>query len=171
MKVLYLLRHAKSSWKDPTLEDFDRPLNKRGKAAAKTMGRYLGRNKLRPGLVLCSAARRTQETWELVSAKMDGDIAVEIEDGIYLAGREGLFSRLRKVADDVDSVMLIGHNPGMEWLAVDLTGDGDETAYESMRFKFPTAALAVLNFDVERWHDIEPGGGFLQSFILPRDLE
>ena len=68
MKVLYLLRHAKSSWKDPTLEDFDRPLNKRGRSAAKTMGRHLHRNGLRPDLVLCSAARRTQETWTLVSA-------------------------------------------------------------------------------------------------------
>ena len=171
MKVLYLMRHAKSSWKDPSLEDFDRPLNKRGRKAGKAMAKHFRDNGVRPALVLCSAAVRAQETLGCLRDAIGADTPFEIEKGLYHAGREGLLERLRKVKDAVPSVMLVGHNPGMEWLAMDLAGGGDEDAWDSLRVKYPTAALAVLTFEVKRWSDIKPGGGRLTGFVSPRDLE
>jgi phosphohistidine phosphatase len=171
VKVLYLMRHAKSSWKDPSLEDFDRPLNKRGRKAGKAMAAHFQRDKIRPALVLCSAARRAQETLGYLRDAIGADTPFEIEDGLYHAGREGLLARLRKVKDPVPSVMLVGHNPGMEWLAMDLAGGGDKDAWNRLRAKYPTAALAVVTFDVKRWSDVKPGSGRLTGFVCPADLD
>jgi len=164
------MRHAKSSWKDPSLEDFDRPLNKRGRNAGKVMAGYFRNEGIKPDLVLCSSARRAQETLALLRKALGKDTPFELDDDLYHAGREGLLGRLRKVDKSVTSVMLVGHNPGMEWLAVDLAGGGDEDAWERMRGKYPTAALAVLSFDVEHWQDVKSGEGRLTSFVCPRDL-
>ena len=171
MKVLYLLRHAKSSWKDPALDDFDRPLNKRGKQAGKLMGKHLNRDGVRPHLILCSAAERARMTLGLVAGELGGEIPTEIEDDLYMAGPEEMVRRLAHVDDSVASVMMIGHNPGIEHLAVILTGDGDGVSWQRMNEKYPTAALAVLTFDISTWRRIEPGSGTLTAFVCPRDLE
>ena len=115
MSRLYLLRHAKSSWKDASLDDHDRPLAPRGKRASKAIGRYLRDRDVTPELVLCSSAKRARQTLErLGPAGLDA----RIEPELYGAGANTLLARLREVPDEVASVMLIGHNPGMQQLAL-----------------------------------------------------
>jgi phosphohistidine phosphatase len=148
---LYLLRHAKSSWDDPTLADHDRPLAARGRKAAKAIGAYLREHDIEPELVLCSSAARTRETLERVG------LTGRIEDALYGAGASALLARLHEVPDEVASVMLIGHNPGMQQLAFDLAGLDD---------KFPTAALATLACD--GWSDLQRAE--LVDYVKPKDL-
>src|SRR5262245_6241843 len=116
MKHLYLLRHAKSSWKDTSLPDHDRPLAGRGRRAAKAIAGHLREQGIEPELVLCSTARRARETLERIEPAL-GASALCLEDELYAAGAPALLERLRSVPDPVGSVMLIGHNPALEELA------------------------------------------------------
>lgn len=171
MRRLYLLRHAKSSWDDPALDDFERSLNTRGREAARAMGRHMVRAAIRPDVVLCSSALRTRETWNIVGSGMTG-IPVSIEDGIYAAGKGDLLKRLRLLDDHLGSVMVIGHNPGLERLAAALSaGHGDEQAVARMEEKFPTGSLAVLECAIGHWAEIEAGTCSLVEFTRPKDLE
>lgn len=169
MKSVYLLRHAKSSWDDKSLADFDRPLADRGREAAPDMGRYMKSKDLVPDAVLVSGARRATETWDLVQPHL-GQPATRIENNLYMAAPDIVFSWLRQLEDDIDSVLLIGHNPGFEELADRLTGDGKKKALKRMRRKYPTAGLAVLRFPADSWGEIEWGGAFLERFVRPKDL-
>ena len=171
MKILYLLRHAKSSWKDTSLDDFDRPLKKRGRRAGKLMAAYLRDQGISPGLILCSAAKRALQTLRYVHQSMDANIAVEIEEELYHASPKGLLERLARLDDGVDQVMVIGHNPGLEALAANLAGDAEAGSLKRMARKYPTAALAVLKTTVKRWRELGPGGARLEQFVCPRDLE
>jgi phosphohistidine phosphatase len=152
---LYLLRHAKSSWSDPELADHDRPLAPRGRRAAKAIGRYLREQRIEPALVLCSSATRARETLERVGLP---DALVEPE--LYGAGASVLLARLRQVPEDPPSVMLIGHNPGMEDLVRLLAGEAPD--------KFPTAALATLA--ISNWASLDRGTAELVDFVRPKDL-
>jgi phosphohistidine phosphatase len=160
-KRLFLLRHAKSSWNDPSLADYDRPLTPRGRKAAKRIGAYLRREQVRVTLVLCSSARRARETLDLVA--QPGEIQIERE--LYGASADELLERLRRVSDEVDAVMLIGHQPAIGELAVRLVGGGSELAER----KFPTAALATLTF-TGPWRTLEPEQVALAAFITPKEL-
>jgi phosphohistidine phosphatase len=160
-KRLFLLRHAKSSWNDPSLADYDRPLAPRGRKAAKRIRAYLRREQLRVTLVLCSSARRARETLDLVAPP--GEIQIERE--LYGASADELLERLRRVSDEVDAVMLIGHQPAIGELAVRLAGGGSELAER----KFPTAALATLTF-TGPWRTLEPEQAALAAFITPKEL-
>ena len=171
MPHLLLLRHAKSDWSNPGLGDFDRPLNKRGRKAAPLMGRYLRAEGLMPDLVLCSAARRAQETWELVAAELRTEVPVKTLRSLYLAPPSRLMATLLRVPDAPQRVLLIGHNPGMEHLAALLTGGGDPAARSRLLEKFPTAALALLRLEGAAWDALAPGGAVLERFVRPRDLE
>jgi phosphohistidine phosphatase len=152
---LYLLRHAKSSWKDASLDDHDRPLAPRGKRASKAIGRYLRDHDVEPELVLCSSAKRARQTLErLGPAGLDA----RIEPELYGAGAGALLARLREVPGEVASVMLIGHNPAMQELGFRLAGLED---------KFPTAALAT--FECPRWSTLETAE--LVDYVRPRDLD
>ena len=151
MSRLYLFRHAKSSWDDSGLADHDRPLAPRGRKAAKAIAKYLHEHEIEPELVLCSSATRARETLERVG------LTAQIEEGLYGAGAGALLTRLHEVPDDVGSVMLIGHNPGMQQLAFDLAGLDD---------KFPTAALATL--ECESWSGLDRAE--LVDYVKPRDL-
>src|SRR5262245_3633053 len=120
MLTLLLLRHGKSSWDDPALEDFDRPLSKRGIKASRLMGSYLGTEGPRPDLILCSSAARTRETLALVLEEMAGPPPkVQYEEGLYLATPTVLAGRLRRIPKGGRHVMLVGHNPGMQALALE----------------------------------------------------
>jgi phosphohistidine phosphatase len=163
MKRLFLLRHAKSSWKDEGLADRDRPLAGRGRRAAKVMARHLQEEKISPALVLCSPARRTRETLEGVSPSGE----VRIEDELYGASGTELLERLRDVPDEVESVMLIGHNPAIEELALGLASGG--ARLEDMERKFPTAALATLTAP-DSWKELAPGSAELVAFVTPKEL-
>jgi phosphohistidine phosphatase len=158
---LFLLRHAKSSWDDPSLADDDRPLALRGRTAAKRIRAYLRHEQIAVDLVLCSSARRARETLDLVAPP--GEIRIERE--LYGASADELLERLRRVGDSVDAVMLIGHEPALRDLAVGLIGGSSELAER----KFPTAALATLTF-TGPWRTLEPEHAELAAFITPREL-
>jgi phosphohistidine phosphatase len=167
MKRLYLLRHAKSSWKDTSLADHDRPLAGRGRRAAKSIARHLREDGIEPELVLCSSARRARETLERIAPAL-GAPAVVVERGAYAAGASALIERLRSVPESVESVMLIGHNPGLQDLAVDLARPSP--ARHELAAKYPTAALATLELAVSSWSALDRGTAELVALVRPRDL-
>ena len=172
MKRIYVLRHAKSSWDDPGLADHDRPLADRGRRATKLLAEHLREAGIVPELVLCSSARRTQETLEGIAPAL-GDEPTEskyevlIEPELYLASAGDLLARLHAIPGTVDSVLVIGHNPGVQALATSLAGNGEEL--DRVRRKYPTGALAALEFR-NGWRELEPGAATLVEFVKPKDL-
>jgi phosphohistidine phosphatase len=176
MLTLTLLRHAKSSWGDPSLDDYDRPLGKRGKTAAPEIGAALAAMGLRPDLILCSSAVRARATLDLVLPKLGAPVPrVVYDDALYLATPNALLSRLHRVGPGDTGevprhVMVVGHNPGLEELAVLLIGSGASDDTSRLTEKFPTAAVAVLGFNSESWAAIAPGAGRLEHFLTPKQL-
>jgi phosphohistidine phosphatase len=168
MLSLALLRHAKSSWDATDIDDFDRPLNERGRAAAPLMGGALEELNFTPDLILCSSAKRTRETLALIEPNVK-TAKVAFDDQLYLTSQEMLFDRLKAVPLGVKKVLMIGHNPGMHGLALFLAGTGDAKSLSRMEDKFPTAALAVFSFEQAAWRDISPASGRLEAFVTPRD--
>jgi phosphohistidine phosphatase len=130
---------------------------------------HLHERQLRPDLVLCSSARRARQTLDGLRSVLD-DVDVEIEDELYGASADALVERLQMVDASVASVMVIGHNPGLEDLAVDLASDGDPTAIERLHTKFPTAALAIFDLGRDDWARLGTGDGYLREVVLPREL-
>ena len=171
MKRLYLLRHAKSNWADPDKLDADRPLSPRGRRAAPAMGRFMRKQQLVPALVLASTARRAEETWDLLAEALRADVPVEASDKLYLASPARLLKAIRAVDDKIPSLAIVGHNPGLQALALELAGGGDATARARIMTKYPTGGLAVLDFMVDRWADVAASGGRLERFVVPRDLD
>ena len=173
MKTIYILRHAKSDQGDGSVKDHDRPLNARGREAAPAMGAYLKAKGYKPALILCSTAKRTVETCNLVRPSL-GDMTVTFEEGLYLAEARAILERVRRLDDAVDSVMVIGHNPGLEQLANGLSAspanEAGEKLHRRMREKFSTCALAVIEFSAAAWREVKTGGGVLRDFMRPRDL-
>ena len=167
MKRLYLLRHAKSSWDDPTLADLDRPLAPRGRRAAKVMAEHLRREGIAPELVLCSPSRRTRQTLKRLAPGLGRNADVQIEPELSAASAAALLEVLHEVPDELESVMLIGHNPGIQDLALSLAGTGSEIP--RLRGKFPTAALATLELS-GTWRELAPGSADLVSFVKPKEL-
>ena len=161
-----LLRHAKSSWDDPTLADHERPLAPRGRRDAKRIAKHLRKLGYRPELVLCSSALRTRETLDLVRPAIS-ESTVVVEDELYAASSADLLARIRRVPDVVSSAMLIGHNPGLQDLALVLSSSGDEL--ERLKAKFPTAALATLAL-AKPWSRLEPADATLAAYVVPKQL-
>ena len=174
MKRLILLRHAKSSWDDPTLADHERPLAPRGVRAAPAMARWLHDHDYVPDRILCSDAVRTQQTWALVARVWEdrnGSVPeVMVHPNLYLASARGIRTILAEELDSVDSLMVVGHNPGLHHLASTLAIPGGTPAHDRLARKFPTAAAVVLDFDVPGWGDLSPGEGRLVAFMRPKDL-
>jgi phosphohistidine phosphatase len=170
MKTLYLLRHAKSSWAEAGARDRDRRLAPRGERAAALLGVYLAQESLAPELVLCSSARRAQETLEPVLAHLSPRPRVSSEDSLYGASAAQLLERLRELEDSLGSVLVIAHNPGLEDLAGVLAGAGDVETLERLRRKLPTAGLVELSFEGGSWRALSPRAGTLQRFVTPKDL-
>jgi len=165
---LLLLRHAKSSWADPGIRDHDRPLNDRGRRAAAAMGEHLRAQSWQPDVVLCSSARRACETAALLDLPSSAELVVEHD--LYLADPDIMLHRIRAVDDRAGTVLVIGHNPTMHELALDLVDDGDTDALRRMGEKYPTAALAVFDVD-EVWPALAPGTAHLAAFVTPRELD
>jgi phosphohistidine phosphatase len=169
-RQLLLLRHAKSAW--PDVADNERPLNDRGRRDAPAMGRWLQDGGYVPDLVLCSPTRRTRETWDLLSGELGGHPLVRYEQRIYEATALSLLHLLREAGGDHRTILLIGHNPGVAELAVGIAQmtDGPEAGpLDRAREKFPTAAVAVLDFKGE-WADLIPGEARMADFAIPRDI-
>lgn len=172
VKKVSLLRHAKSGWDDPVARDFDRPLNAKGKRAAQRIGQYLRDQRIAFDHVVASPAIRVVETIEYL-----GDGAVEKlnpawDKRLYLASAVSLLDVIQEANDGYDSLLLVGHNPGLEDLVLmmvpDAPGDGTRDQVEE---KFPTASIAEITFPVDRWEDVRPNGGTISLFVRPRDLD
>ena len=165
-RQLFVLRHAKSSWDDPGLDDQERPLAPRGQRAVKVLREYLKCSGIEPALVLCSSSRRTRETLEGIQP--GGEQLIEPE--LYGADAGDLIERLSRVPDDVRSVMVIGHNPAVQMVVLRLAGGaGDDAGLADARRKFPTGALATLEIDCG-WSELRPGCARLSSFVSPKRL-
>jgi phosphohistidine phosphatase len=167
---LLLLRHAKSSWDDPSLADHDRPLSKRGRKAAAAMGAWIHARGLAPDLIYVSDARRATETLEKLPPWKAAP-AVEVRPALYLAPAPDILALLRAAPDDARTLLLIGHNPGLHDLAVLLAGHpaGDKLA-QRMAEAYPTGALAQFTLDGP-WSRIGEGISTLTGFIVPRELK
>ncbi len=170
MLTLSILRHAKSSWENPGAKDFDRPLAKRGEAAAPRMGAFMAKSGIAPDLILCSPAVRARQTLDLVLPQLTGTPTVEYEEAFYLAAPSVLLGRVRKIGPKMHHVMIVGHDPGMQGLAMELAGTGDAEALAALARKFPTAGLAVIRFKAREWAKIGPGKGRLDVFMTPKAL-
>jgi len=159
MKTIFLLRHAKSSWENSDLSDFDRPLNQRGLETAPFMGEIIFKNQFQIDLIVSSPATRARQTAILVkeAAKINGEI--EYDDGIYEASPPRLVKVLSEIAEKYQSAMLVGHNPGMEGLVKFLAGEIQP---------MPTAALAVINLKIDKWNEINADCGTLRTLLRPR---
>jgi phosphohistidine phosphatase len=167
---LLLLRHAKSSWNNSFLADHDRPLAPRGQRAAQALAGHVATLDPPPALVLCSTARRAQETLEPVRSRLPDDTEVLIEDDLYGAPAPVIVARLREVSEATPSVLVVGHNPGLEDLVRGLGRDGEPGLIDRVRTKFPTGALATLTFDGP-WKTLGSGAVTLEAFVVPGDLE
>ncbi|MDA0238610.1 MAG: histidine phosphatase family protein [Proteobacteria bacterium] len=165
-----LLRHGKSSWNIPGSSDFERPLNKRGRDASKVMGSYILENAETPALILCSGARRARETLEFSGLAEQEGVSVLIEDGLYLAPTEQLADRISEVADKIDSVLMIGHNPGMGEFAQYLGALGEPSDIQRLQGNFPTCALAVFQMDITTWSTLPGPHIRMISLVFPREL-
>ncbi len=166
-RKLFVLRHAKSSWEDAGLEDRERPLAPRGHRAVKVLAEHIREVGIRPAQVLCSPARRTRETFEGLA--LDGETLIEPE--LYSASATSVIERLGRVPDDLESVMVIGHNPTMQTLVLRLAGGNasEEGLLDAVQRKYPTGALATLTFEGS-WSELAPGGATLTALMRPKDL-
>ena len=162
MKTLMLLRHAKSSWDDSSLRDFERPLASRGRRDAPRLGEALARRGPLPDLVISSPATRARQTIELFIESADLSLSPQFDESIYAASSAELMKVVRRIPDASSCALLVGHNPGFEDLLARLTG-----AFERM----PTAALACIEFSIDRWGDVEDGAGRLNWLLTPKDLK
>lgn len=161
MKKLLILRHAKSSWEDASLVDFDRPLNERGERDAPFMGKILAERGITPDLIISSPAERAKRTVELVKEAAGWAVPVRFDERVYEASEHTLFSIVQGLSDTVSTCVLSGHNPGMEGIIRSLTGTSAE---------MPTASLAIIEFDVAAWSDVEPDCGSLVEVMRPKEL-
>ncbi|MGJ7041801.1 phosphohistidine phosphatase [Shinella sp. BE166] len=169
MRRLLLLRHAKSAWPDG-VEDHDRPLGDRGRRDAPRMGIHMATAGLEPDFALVSSARRTQETWALVAPAFATPCPSRTVPSIYEAAPAAILDAIHAAPDESGTLLVIGHNPGFEELAALLAPQGEAGALGRLRTKYPTAGLAVIAFDSQRWADVAPGSGRLEAFVTPKTL-
>lgn len=160
MKTIYILRHAKSSWDNPSLADFERPLNERGLFAAPFMGQYFLKNNLQPELILSSPAFRAKQTAEIIKEKAEIANEIKFDERIYEASPQILMQIISEVSETCNSVMIVGHNPGLENLIKFLTGSIQP---------LPTAGLAIIDLEIEKWENLDLDTGKLRNFVHPRE--
>lgn len=167
LRRLVVLRHAKSAW--PTgVDDHDRPLGPRGLRDAPAAGHALAEADCRPDLVLCSTAERARHTWELAVAEWGTPPPVRHDRRLYGADVPELLALVREVPSEVGTLLLVGHNPGLEQLVLELAGDALDDALDDVRTKFPTSAIAVLAWHGDSWRDLAPHAALLTAMIVPR---
>jgi phosphohistidine phosphatase len=166
---LVLLRHAKSAW--PDVADHERPLAPRGRRDAPVMGRWLRSAGPVPDRVVCSTARRARQTWQLAGAELGASPRVSFDQRVYGASAGELLDLAREIAPQVRTLLIVGHDPAMQELTLALAspGAGDADALERVRVKFPTAAIAVLEF-TGTWQGLGPHQAHLTAFVVPREL-
>ena len=163
MKTLVLMRHAKSDWGTPADSDFDRPLNTRGQKSAAALGTWLREKALHPTEALVSSARRTQETWERLAIR---SCQAWFLEGLYHASAPQILMALRQARED--TVLVIGHNPGIASFAADILGPHEDLPPDFHRY--PTGATSIITFPAKTWDQVSPGTGRLVDFVTPRSL-
>ncbi|KZM48090.1 histidine phosphatase family protein [Labrenzia sp. OB1] len=168
---LLLLRHAKSDWGDDGIADIDRPLNSRGKTAAVTIARYMKDAGLLPNQILCSTAQRTRETLAGLLPFLPQEAQIHLISNLYQQSEDDYSGLIRKHGGRAQNLMVIGHNPATEDTALSLTGTADAQAMSDLQEKYPTGALAVIDFDIAEWAELHPKTGHLERFTRPRDLK
>ena len=167
LRRLVVLRHAKSAW--PTgVPDHERPLAPRGRRDAPAAGHALAEADCLPDLALCSTAVRARQTWELASGQWGTPPPVRLDARLYAADVSDLLDAVHGVSAEVETLLLVGHNPGLEELVLELAGDSLDDALDEVRVKFPTSAIAVLAWHGQGWHALAPGTALLTSVIVPR---
>ncbi|MEP7222053.1 MAG: histidine phosphatase family protein [Novosphingobium sp.] len=172
MKTLGLFRHAKSDWHDARARDFDRGLNERGRKGATLMGQHIRDHGMNWQRIVASPAVRVTETIVLASGGEDHAIPMQWDRRIYLASSVNLADVLRELDDSVSRVLMVGHNPGLEDLIFDLVPDDGTCPLRGIvEAKFPTAAFAVLECDIDHWADLDDGCARLVHLMCPRDLD
>jgi phosphohistidine phosphatase len=169
MKTLHLLRHAKSSWNDPDLDDHDRPLSKRGRETARAIAAYLRRVKIAPDLVICSTAVRARQTLDPITKAIKPPKVI-LEREIYEVAQEKIWKHLWKLPESADCVLLIGHNPGLHDLALELADPDSAKLVPPRGGKFPTGAMASFRFD-RAWKAMQPHSAVLLSFTRPKAMK
>lgn len=167
MRRLVVLRHAKSAWPDG-VPDHQRPLAPRGRRDAPAVGAALVDADCLPDLALCSTAVRARQTWELASGQWGTPPPVRHDRRLYAADVPDLLDAVREVPPEVETLLLIGHNPGLEQLVLALAGDGLDDTLDVVRVKFPTSAIAVLAWHGTGWEALAPGTAVLTSVTVPR---
>jgi phosphohistidine phosphatase len=172
MKILGLWRHAKSDWNDRSARDFDRPLNARGRKGAAIMGRHIAAQPIYWERIIASPAVRVAQTIELGSEAAKINPQVRWDRRIYLASSATLLDLLREQEGDPATILMVGHNPGLEDLIFDLVpDDGRSPLRDIVEEKYPTATFARLEMDIERWADLDEGRARLVELTRPRDLD
>ena len=131
----------------------------------------MAREGLIPDRVLCSSATRATQTWQLVEKELGSKVPVEYTGDLYHASSSSLLSLIRDLSDSDDTILLVGHNPTFESLASVLVGSGEGDALRELQLKYPTGALAIVDFPTDRWGEVRPGTGLLRDFIKPRSLK
>lgn len=160
MKTLLILRHAKSSWDNPDIAVFDRPLNSRGLEAVPVMGGMLYKNHIQPQKILSSPAKRARQTAILIKETAQIEANINYVEGIYEASPLRLLNIVSEVEDKVDSILLIGHNPGLEGFVKMLTRES---------YELPTATIVRIDLDIESWHEITVNRGKVSLYVRPKD--
>lgn len=169
MKTLMLMRHAKSGYPEG-VGDFDRPLNGRGRGAAARIGAYLAAEQLVPDYVRCSAATRARQSFDHLCLGMTKTPKAVIDPQLYLASAKTMLDNLRSVPDAAKSVLLVGHNPAIQALALELAGGGGGRHRQLLTAKFPTAGLAIYQCDLREWSELAAARCTLLRFVTPRQL-
>lgn len=168
MRHLLLLRHAKSAWDEPGLDDHERPLADRGRRAAAAMGAYLRRGDVHPDLVLCSSAARARDTLTAVLPGLGPDLKIVVDRSLYTFEARRLADTLLRTTDRAETVMLVGHNPAIQGLAERLASRGADL--DRLRAKYPTCALATLDLEIDSWSELRTGCGELVAFVTTKEL-
>ena len=171
MKQLSIMRHAKSDWAGEALDDFDRPLNDRGWKIARRMGKELRHRAIRFDLVIASPAARVRETIDGLTEKLDLKAEIRFEPRMYSASEQTLLEIVRNLPEGAHAPLLVGHNPGLQQLIVELTRGDRHGRRDRVGEKFPTGGLAQLELPAHRWSNVHSGSGEIALLIIPKELD
>lgn len=168
MRTLYLLRHGKSLWNAGAASDFERTLNNRGRSQAEKIGRYLVESGAKIDLILCSPATRTRQTLEIVKDHLEHDVRVRFEPSLYGAMYEEVIDKIQETPLDIESLLIVGHNPWIQQVSFTLSGDGEMR--EQIATKFPTCSLCRIEFQIDDWQ-VSRHNWINTHLQLPSDIE
>ncbi len=172
MKIISLLRHAKSDWQDPALRDFDRPINEKGERVSRAMGQWIASQKIKFDYIIASPALRVEQTLKHFTKGYGNKLTIESERKIYLASSATILDVIRETGEEHDHILVVGHNPGLEDVIFDLVRDnGSSSLRNEVEKKYPTGAYAQLHIEANNWCDIIKHDATLEIFMPPRELD